>query len=374
MPITKVDLLLIGGGHAHVAVLADWIRRGLPAERAALLTPSPSLRYSGMVPGWIAGEYDRDDGLVDLAALARRAGAELLIDRCIAIEPDERRVQTASGAPIDFGVASINAGGVGRAQAVLGSDPRLLDARPIEGLVEQLDNWLTENESRGGHIAVVGGGAGGVELTFGLRNATRTSDGSQVTLLTGGDGLLPDFAEATRRRVRDELIAQKVALVEGEATLRAGSLVADGQPLLPPDLIIAALGSSAPQWARESRLAVDSEGFILVDQFQRSTSHPHVFAGGDIASRHDLKLVRSGVHAVHTGKVLAANLRAVVAGKTPQRTYRPRQSSLYLISTGNGSAIASYGSVAAQGRWVNQLKRWIDKRWIASYAQISKAT
>ena len=37
------DLILLGGGHSHVAVLADWIRHGLPAERIALITPSSHL-------------------------------------------------------------------------------------------------------------------------------------------------------------------------------------------------------------------------------------------------------------------------------------------------------------------------------------------
>jgi NADH dehydrogenase FAD-containing subunit len=51
-------VLLVGGGHAHVAVLADWIRHGVPpGVEALLLTPGPSLRYSSMVPGWLAGQH-----------------------------------------------------------------------------------------------------------------------------------------------------------------------------------------------------------------------------------------------------------------------------------------------------------------------------
>ena len=61
-------LLLVGGGHAQVAVLADFVRRGVPGGvRCLLVTPEPALRYSGMVPGWLAGQHGRDDGLVDLA-------------------------------------------------------------------------------------------------------------------------------------------------------------------------------------------------------------------------------------------------------------------------------------------------------------------
>jgi NADH dehydrogenase FAD-containing subunit len=85
----------------------------------------------------------------------------------------------------------------------------------------------------------------------------------------------------------------------------------------------------------------------------------------------DRHVPHSGVHAVHTGPVLAANLRAVLSGGEPTRGYTPRAASLYLLSTGNGEAIASYGSFSAQGRWVAMLKAWIDKRWIANYAKLS---
>ena len=77
----------------------------------------------------------------------------------------------------------------------------------------------------------------------------------------------------------------------------------------------------------------------------------------------------SGVHSVHAGPVLADNLRAVVDGAELNRSYRPRPVSLYILSTANSSAIASYGPVAVEGEWVNDLKRWIDKRWIDTYAK-----
>jgi hypothetical protein len=42
--LPEQTLLLAGGGHAHVAVLADWIRRGPPAGvRTLMLTPQRHL-------------------------------------------------------------------------------------------------------------------------------------------------------------------------------------------------------------------------------------------------------------------------------------------------------------------------------------------
>ena len=358
-------VLLIGGGHAHVAVLADWIERGRPA-RASLLTPHPTLRYSGMVPGWIAGQYDRDEGLVDLAGLAERAGVELVLDRCARIDPVARTVLCESGQKVAFDTASIDTGGVGRAQAVLGEDPRVLDVRPIDRFVQTLSG---RDEAR--DIVIVGGGAGGVELAFALRNRKTVGREAPVAMITGREGLLPGFAPGVITRVEHTLSRQGIGIIEADAVMQDGVLQTSDSRF-DPDLIIAALGSAAPDWPSASGLAVDEQGFIAVDRFQRSTSHPHIFASGDVAARTDRDVPHSGVHAVHTGPVLAANLRAAIDGETPRESYIPRKASLYLLSTGDGGAILSYGRWSAKGEWAGRLKRWIDKRWINKYAELAR--
>jgi len=353
--------LLVGGGHAHVAVLADWIENGLPCEQASLLTPSRTLRYSGMVPGWIAGQYQRDEGTVDVGALAERAGVELVLDRCVAIDPATSSVLTQSNGLIRYDVVSIDSGGVGRARAVLGDDPRLLDIRPIGGFVERL-----EDAPPAERIAVVGGGAGGTELAFALRNRERASPMPEVTFITGSPGLLPDHSSAVRAKVAAEFGRQGIEVIEKDVTIRDDLLAI-------ADLIVAALGSAAPDWPGKGGLATDREGFISVDAHQRSTSHPNVFAVGDVAARTDRDIPHSGVHAVFAGPVLAANLRAAMAGEEPRQSYIPRWNNLYLLSTGQGGAIASYGPFAAQGRWVSRLKHWIDMRWISKYARLARS-
>ncbi len=364
-------LLLIGGGHAHVAVLADWIKHGLPCERATLLTPSRHLRYSGMVPGWIAGQYPQDIGLVDLQSLAQAAGAQFVMDRCVSIDPLSSSVLTLESGVISFDVASIDVGGVGRAERLLGDDPRLIDVRPIDGFVERIGERLNATASTSPRIAVIGGGAGGVELAFALRNTSHLPIKPEVTLFAGDGGLLPVFSLAVRRKVAAALTAQEIAIINDNARIEERALIAAGRTI-EADLIIAALGSDAPEWLGAGGLEVDEAGFVSVDRYQRSTSHGHIFAAGDCASRTDTAVPHSGVHAVHTGPVLAANLRAVMEGEAPFKVYRPRPSSLYLIATGDGGAIGSYGPTSFEGRWVGRLKHWIDNRWISKYALLAR--
>ncbi|MEP2735901.1 MAG: FAD-dependent oxidoreductase [Erythrobacter sp.] len=376
------DLILLGGGHAHVAVLADWIKGGLPAERIALITPSPHLRYSGMVPGWIAGQFDVDEGRVDVRALSERAGVTFIEDRSVSMDSNMNSVLTGANGVVNFRYCSIDTGGVGRAAKLLGDDPRLVDVRPIEAFSQHMNC-----RDSAGAIVVIGGGAGGVELAFALRNRGRFIDGepqdddafdcAKVTLITGTAGLLADFARGPREMVRGELEAQNIDVlecdVEGEGDgLRTHSLpeTISNDPIQSAKIIVAALGSGAPDWPSSAGLDVDEDGFIAVDQFQRCTSHSHIFASGDVASRQDRTVPHSGVHAVHTGPALAKNLRKVLAGEEPQASYKPRPVSLYILSTANGEAVAVYGPVATKAEWASGLKAWIDKRWLRSYAKL----
>ncbi|MEX0341512.1 MAG: FAD-dependent oxidoreductase [Erythrobacter sp.] len=372
MKVAGPDLVLIGGGHAHLGVLADWARGARPDGDITLLTPHRHTRYSGMIPGTVAGEYALGDGLIDLATLAQRAGVELVCDRCVALDPSLRMIETEGKRRIGFEYCSIDSGGVGQARAILGDDPRLLDVRPIGDFLARISQRVESVARKVGHIVVVGGGAGGVELAFALHRRFE-SGGTRVTLVAGAPGLLDGFTRRARTLARRELARNGIETLEEDARFEAGKLMAGGRWIEPVDLVVASLGGAAPGWPAASGLAVNDEGFIAVDEHQRSLSHPHVLASGDVATREDISVPRSGVHAVHTGPVLANNLRHLLEGRGGLRSYKPRPASLYLISTADGKAIASYGPLAAHGRWAGKLKRWIDTRWIASFANLEQA-
>jgi NADH dehydrogenase FAD-containing subunit len=128
------------------------------------------------------------------------------------------------------------------------------------------------------------------------------------------------------------------------------------------DLVIWTAGAAPLPWLRNSGLATDAQGFVLVDDKLRSVSHPEVFAVGDCATLRDAPHAKSGVYAVRHGEVLAQNLRG---GEL--RSYAPQRRALALLSCGARYAIAEWSGWSAEGAWAWRWKDRIDRRWIAGF-------
>ena len=244
---------------------------------------------------------------------------------------------------------------------------KVLPVKPLDGFFEVWPAVMSAARGmRGYRLVVVGGGAAGVELALAANYAFRQSGTDARVDLVACD-LLPGHAAGVRSRVDRALARAHVQVHDQKATgTQEGVLLADGTAL-PADLVLAATGARPSQWLETSGLALDADNYVAVDEFHRSRSHPDVFAAGDVSVRTDVVMARSGVHAVHAGPVLATNLLATLQGG-PMRTYSPRRRSLYLLACGPRYAIASWGSLSAEGLWVWRWKDRIDRGFVERFA------
>ena len=76
--ISNKELILVGGGHAHVQVLKLWGLNPLAGVNLTLISPQHQTPYSGMLPGLIAGHYSQAATHIDLIQLCQFAGAKFI--------------------------------------------------------------------------------------------------------------------------------------------------------------------------------------------------------------------------------------------------------------------------------------------------------
>ncbi|MDE8346472.1 MAG: FAD-dependent oxidoreductase [Acidocella sp.] len=174
-------------------------------------------------------------------------------------------------------------------------------------------------------LVIVGGGAAGVELAFATQYAFVTQQCRQaaVTLVASAHMILPRHAASVKARTLRLLQQLGIRLIQGQSMGAAGGIIFLDGSSLPADCLLAATGAQPLAWLRDTGLALDERGCVLVDAQHRSVSHPNVFAAGDMRMRNDISLPRSSVHAVFAGPVLAYKLLASIDGRALQRYLSP---------------------------------------------------
>lgn len=243
-------LLLAGGGHAHLFVLERLAQQGSDWGQVQLVSPSRWQYYSGMLPGWLAGHYSLEQCRLDLAALCAAAGVEFIEQPVVALDAERRQAKLGDGRRLTYDLLSLDIGSETARDWARESGPPLLCIKPLERF--QAD-WLALQarfrQRQSGTLAVVGGGAAGVELAMAAAHAfAQCALPAKVLLLAGEAGPLAGFSAGAQRRVRRELARSGVQLLLARGQMREQQLYAGSEPVS-ADAVIAASGAGhRPGW------------------------------------------------------------------------------------------------------------------------------
>ena len=351
-------LVLLGGGHAQLFVLEAFARQRPDAD-IRLITPDALTPYSGMLPGVLAGHYGARQACIDLRPLAERAGCRLTLDHAIAIDSAHRRITLAGGEVIDYDLLSIDTGSTPQRPDIPGAAEH---ARPVKPIADLLARCALVTPRA---VSVLGGGAAGVEVVMALHHRWPAA---HCTLIERGATPLGGLGERLQRSIGAELARQHIDVVTGAAVTRidANAIRLDTGRTVGSDFTVLATGAAAPDWLRDSGLALDARGFIEVGATLQSTSHPEVFAAGDVATLTASPRPKSGVYAVRAGPPLAANIARMLLGQPPLDWHAQRQA-LMLLACGRRHAIAARGGWALKGDWVWRWKDAIDRGFVRRF-------
>ena len=366
------DIVLLGGGHAHVHVLTAFAKLPEPGVRLTLVTRDLKTPYSGMLPGVVAGLYSVDEAHIDLVRLCAATGARLIHAEAKDIDRLNKRVELAGRSPIAYDLLSIDVGITPALSAIEGADERAIAVKPIGLFLSKFNSLLEECRGSDGprRIAVIGGGAGGVELLLSVRSRLlKEMAGADFSFALVTDGEVLDQHNArVRDAFRRAFAARGIALHEHRkacAVTAEDIMLADGTTIA-ADAVLITTDAAPPPWFERTGLARDGGGFLAVDSTLQVLNDPGVFAVGDCAGLTASPRPKSGVFAVRAGPPLAENLRRRVR-KQPLTPWQPQRQHLALISTGERYAVASRGWMKAEGAWLWTVKDWIDRRWVRMY-------
>ena len=361
-------LVLVGGGHSHVEVLREWAREPAPGVRLSVVSDGPRAVYSGMVPGFVAGQYRIEEIEIDVEALARKAGAAWLDTRAAGLDIEARRLHVHGASSLAYDVVSFDVGSTVSGLDRPGVKQHSLPTRPIGDFAHRVDALVERVRQRSAlRLIVAGAGAGGVELAFAFRG--RLGREPSVLLLEKGARVLPGYPASAALRIERNAGARRIEIRcdSAVAEAHADRVVLESGEAVGCDVLVWVAGSTSLPFFDGAGLQRDDGGFVKVRPTLQAMGHDEIFATGDCASLVTApRLPKAGVYAVRQGPVLTHNLKAYAAGRS-LRAYRPQRDFLSLLNLGDGRAIAVKWGFSAEGVWAWRLKDAIDRRFVRRY-------
>ena len=371
----KKHLVLVGGGHAHLATLlhlAEYTKKG---HRVTLISPGRYHFYSGMGPGMLSGLYEPRQVRFHIAKMATDRGAAFIEDTVTRIDPHNRILFLAGGRDIGYDVASFNVGSDVPMTGIGVPQEEIIPVKPIVNLFHARGSILKKIRGRALNLVVIGGGPAGVEISGNLWRLVHVGGGATRITLLAGQQLLKDFPSRVRRLALSSLTSRNIKVMEGMRAhaVGKGSIACSDGSSLPYDYAFIAAGVRPSPLFRESGIPPGEDGAgLLVNRYLQSVAYPELFGGGDCISLGGHRLAKVGVYAVRQNPVLRHNLMAALEGGE-LKSFDPGGSTMLIMNMGNDRGILCKSGWVWDGRLVFALKDFIDKRFMKKF-QVSGET
>ncbi len=360
-PLVK-EVVLIGGGHAHALMLRKWAMAPVEGARLTVINPKATAPYTGMLPGFVAGHYTRDELEIDLVRLARTAGARLIFGLATGIDRDAKRIQVSGRPDVAYDIASIDIGITSEMPDIPGFTDYAVAAKPLGPFAVEWQAYV--DNAQKGPVAIIGGGIAGVELALAMHHRLASRGTTQSITLIEAKTLLGDTDPAPARKLRSVLDASNITVLENSQPKR---ITEDGVELISgaqiaSSFVVGAAGARPFPWLETTGLTLEN-GFIAVDKYLRSVNDPSVYAVGDCAHIVHAPRPKAGVFAVRSAPVLTTNIRADLTG-TQRQPFNPQKHYLKLVSLGQKSAMVDKYGLALSGPWAWTWKDRIDQAFM----------
>lgn len=370
----KKRLVLAGGGHAHMMVLAhlgDFIEKG---HDATVIGPSDYHYYSGMGPGMLGGAYRPEDIRFATRHLVEKSGGSFRLGNVVRIDAAGRTVHLDQGDPVPYDVLSCNLGSHVNRDIVKGDMTGIYTVKPIERLMEARNEILAGSARNSISIGIVGGGPSAVEIAGNIHRLVQSPGmkPASIRILTRSS-IMPHHPKGIRTKAEASLMKRGIEILKNcmVETISSGTVTEASGKCHEFDFIFLASGVKPNSVFRDSGLETGPDGGLLVNRHLQHTRHPEIFGGGDCIYFEDKPLDKVGVYAVRQNPVLQHNLMASLDGGE-MKAFDPGGAYLLIFNLGDGTGIFHKWFVQFGGSLAFKIKDHIDRKFMATFHAFEK--
>ena len=371
----KKKIVVAGGGHAHMMLLArigDFLASGC---EVTVVGPSEHHYYSGMGPGLLGGTYRPEEVRFATRLVTEKQGGTFVEAKVKAIDPENQVVSLDNGEQLPYDYLSCNLGSQVPQEMVSGPLDDIFLVKPIERLLEAQQRIVELGATRTVKIGIIGGGPSAVEIGGNIWQLGRSPGMLPVDItIFAGRRLMPDHPEGVRRRAYRSLQERRIAILEGTraSSVQTGQITADDGTVHQFDLIFVAVGVKPSRVFADSGIACGADGGMTVNRYLQSVTHENIFGGGDCIDFADQPLDKVGVYAVRQNPILVDNLLASVTDQ-PLKPFDPGGSYLLIFNLGNQTGILYKWSILFGGRLAFLIKDYIDRKFMRTFQALESA-
>jgi NADH dehydrogenase FAD-containing subunit len=370
----KKNLVLIGGGHAHMTALENISRFVEKGYKVTVIGPSIYHYYSGMGPGMLGGTYTPADIRFATRDVVCKQGGNFVKDYATRIDPAAKKIFTAGGQSLSYDVLSVNAGSYVSMQDIPENAENIYPVKPIEKLMEASKKLKVLFGRKKAVVTIVGGGPSSAEVAGNIWQLAKQTKGNMPEIkILAGNRFMARFPESVRSRVIRILEKRGIRIFENGYVdkVTAESIVMESGESLPTDFTFLASGVKPSTIFETSGLPVGPDKGLLVNKYLQSVTYPDIFGGGDCICFEDRPLDKVGVYAVRQNPVLLNNLFARLEEK-PLQVFEPGPEYLLIFNLGANLGVLKKRGMVFSGKPAFWIKNYIDKKFMKKFQAVEK--
>ncbi|MDY6791875.1 MAG: FAD-dependent oxidoreductase [Thermodesulfobacteriota bacterium] len=370
----RKQLVLIGGGHAHMMTLENIDRFTEEGFKVTVIGPSFYHYYSGMGPGMLGGTYSPDDIRFATRDVVQKQGGIFIKDKVDRIDPGKKEIFTQTGQPFSYDVLSVNAGSYVPMQKVPQHSDNIYPVKPIEKLMEAAEKLEILFSQKKIRVSTVGGGPSSAEVAGNVwQLAKKVNKHMPDIRIFAGKKFMARFPQRVRAKVFSSLHRRGIQIFEnGYVTeIKSDEIRLESDEIFSTDFTFMALGVRPSTIFEESGLPVGADKGLLVNKYLQSVKYPEIFGGGDCIYFKDQPLDKVGVYAVRENPVLLHNLMASLKGDALE-AFDPGPEYLLIFNVGGGLGVLKKKWLVFEGKIAFKIKDYIDRKFMKKFQAIEK--